>query len=95
MRAFDEHRAIGGHVAYPKIWGMYGGIEQNLQQAIPPNSLTQMAIKNAAIRDKPYKLSDGGGLYLLVQPNDAAPSTLKRNRRLLLNLAASLVLAKL
>ncbi len=32
-------------------------------------SLTQMAIKNAARRDKPYKLSDSGGLYLLVQPN--------------------------
>src|SRR5665213_1875170 len=32
-------------------------------------SLTQMAIKNAASHDKPYKLSDSGGLYLLVQPN--------------------------
>jgi len=32
-------------------------------------SLTQMAIKNAAGGDKPYKLSDSGGLYLLAQPN--------------------------
>ena len=32
-------------------------------------SLSQMAIKNAAGREKPYKLSDSGGLYLLVQPN--------------------------
>lgn len=31
--------------------------------------LTQFAIVNAAPKDKPYKLADGGGLHLLVQPN--------------------------
>jgi integrase len=31
-------------------------------------ALTQFAIVNAARADKPYKLSDGGGLYLLVSP---------------------------
>lgn len=31
-------------------------------------SLTQFAIVNAAAKDKSYKLSDGGGLHLLVQP---------------------------
>ena len=31
--------------------------------------LTQFAIQKAAPRDKPYKLPDSGGLYLLIQPN--------------------------
>jgi hypothetical protein len=31
-------------------------------------SLTDMAIRNAKPKDKPYKLSDGGGLFLWVQP---------------------------
>lgn len=31
--------------------------------------LTQFAIVKAAAKDKPFKLSDGGGLHLLVQPN--------------------------
>jgi integrase len=31
--------------------------------------LTQFAIVNAAPKDKPYKLADGGGLHLLIQPN--------------------------
>jgi integrase len=31
--------------------------------------LTQFAIVNAAPKDKPYKLADGGGLYLLIQSN--------------------------
>src|SRR4051812_843277 len=30
--------------------------------------LTHIAIKNAKPQAKPYKLSDGGGLFLLVQP---------------------------
>lgn len=32
-------------------------------------SLSHFAIDKAAASDKPYKLSDGGGLHLLVQPN--------------------------
>jgi Arm DNA-binding domain len=31
--------------------------------------LTQLAIKSAKPREKPYKLRDGNGLYLLVSPN--------------------------
>jgi hypothetical protein len=30
--------------------------------------LTALAIENAKPRDKPYKLSDGNGLHLLVEP---------------------------
>lgn len=34
-------------------------------------ALTNVAIKNASAKDKPYKLTDGEGLYLLVKPNGA------------------------
>lgn len=33
-----------------------------------PNALTDTAIRAAKAGDKPYKLADGGGLYLLVNP---------------------------
>jgi Phage integrase central domain/Arm DNA-binding domain len=33
--------------------------------------LTDTAIRNAKLREKPYKLTDGGGLYLIVNPNGA------------------------
>jgi hypothetical protein len=33
--------------------------------------LTELAIKSAAARDKPYKLADGGGLVLLINPTGA------------------------
>lgn len=31
-------------------------------------ALTDTAIRNSKSRDKPYKLSDGAGLYLLINP---------------------------
>ena len=31
--------------------------------------LAAVAVRQAKPKDKPYKLSDGGGLYLLVNPN--------------------------
>lgn len=34
-------------------------------------ALTDAAIKNAKPAAKPFKLSDAGGLYLLVRPNSA------------------------
>lgn len=34
-------------------------------------SLTDALVRNAKPADKPYKMTDGGGLYLLVQPNGA------------------------
>jgi len=33
--------------------------------------LPEISVRNAKGRDKPYKLSDGGGLYLLVNPNSS------------------------
>jgi hypothetical protein len=35
------------------------------------DKLTDPAAKNAAPKDKPYKLADGRGLYLEVMPNGA------------------------
>ncbi len=32
-------------------------------------ALSDLAVKNAAPRERPYKLADGGGLHVLVQPN--------------------------
>jgi len=37
-----------------------------MPKLVPP--LTQLQIKNAKAREKPYKLADGGGLYLEVTP---------------------------
>ncbi|WP_408585887.1 Arm DNA-binding domain-containing protein [Novosphingobium sp.] len=31
--------------------------------------LTELQVKSAKPADRPYKLADGGGLHLLVQPN--------------------------
>lgn len=38
---------------------------------MPTSLLSEAAIRNAKPKSKPYKLSDGGGLVLLVQPNGA------------------------
>jgi hypothetical protein len=35
---------------------------------MPTNTLTITGINAAKPREKPYKLSDGGGMYLLVNP---------------------------
>src|SRR5690242_9683531 len=34
-------------------------------------SLTDISVRKAKPRDAPYKLADGGGLYLLVRPDGA------------------------
>ena len=39
-----------------------------LQEGWPPMALTDTAIKAAKAKEKPYKLGDAGGLFLLVQP---------------------------
>jgi len=36
---------------------------------MPSNKLTQVALRAAMPREKPYKLGDGDGLYLLINPN--------------------------
>jgi hypothetical protein len=37
----------------------------------PQVKLTARQVDTSKAKDKPYKLSDGGGLYLLVNPNGA------------------------
>lgn len=37
--------------------------------ARPTDKLTAIAVKNAKPKDSPYKLADGGGMYLLVNPD--------------------------
>ena len=39
--------------------------------------LTDLAIRKSAPRERPYKIADGGGLYLLVQPNGSKHWRLK------------------
>jgi hypothetical protein len=36
---------------------------------IPPMALTDISVRNAKAKDKDYKLSDSGGLYILVKEN--------------------------
>lgn len=40
-----------------------------MQRTNIPSKLTEFVIKHAKPKEKPYKLSDGGGLYLLVNPS--------------------------
>ena len=48
--------------------GVFLGASEPSGEAIPP-MLTDKAIRAARPGAKPYKLSDGGGLYLFVKPN--------------------------
>ncbi len=34
-------------------------------------ALTELQAENAKPKDRPYKLTDGGGMFLLVQPTGA------------------------
>ena len=51
---------------HPKVWGYIWGYEDRDTPTMP---LTDTACRNAKGREKPYKLSDGHGLYLFVSPN--------------------------
>ena len=46
------------------------GVSRLSGMLLPP-MLTDTAIRNAKPREKPYKLSGGGGLYLLINPSDS------------------------
>lgn len=47
------------------------GVPAITAEKLPPMSLTDIAIKNAKPREKPYKVSDEKGMYLEVRPNDS------------------------
>tara|TARA_B110000503_G_scaffold122464_1_gene187065 strand:- start:1528 stop:1755 length:228 start_codon:yes stop_codon:yes gene_type:complete len=46
--------------------GIVGGIVIYSETGYPQMSLTNIAITKAKQADKPYKLSDGGGLYMSI-----------------------------
>jgi hypothetical protein len=45
------------------------GVTGHRQRVLPPKMLTNAVISGARPREKPFKLSDGGGLFLLVNPS--------------------------
>ena len=49
--------------------GISGGAAPLVGKRYPQMALSDLQIRKAPIREKPYKLSDGGGLFLLVKPN--------------------------
>src|SRR3546814_11988980 len=52
--------------------GIFGGISTNTpNRRYPQMPLKDLEVKYATRRQRPYKLSDGGGLHLLVQPRGA------------------------
>lgn len=42
-----------------------------------PMPLSTLQVKNAKPKEKPYKLADERGLYLLINPNDSKPWKMK------------------
>lgn len=53
------------------IGGTLGGIFCSVLWRYPQMKLNARQVDTAKPKDKPYKLADGGGLYLLVNPNGA------------------------
>ena len=49
--------------------GVSNGANTPTRKVIPPMALSDLELRKAKIRDKAYKLSDGGGLFLLIKPN--------------------------
>jgi len=53
------------------MWGYIRGYLLFGLMEIPPVKLNARQVDTAKPKDKPYKLADGGGLYLLIKPNGA------------------------
>lgn len=53
------------------------GVSQNYPEKYPQMTLSDRQIKNAKPQEKPYKLADGGGLYLYVTPKGTKSFRLK------------------
>lgn len=76
-RAVYRHLGVcgdncGGSSCYPLL-------------GLPPMSLTDIAIKKAKPAAKPFKLSDSGGLFLIVQPTRGNISGLSATAKALLD----------
>ena len=57
--------------------GVFLGVSQNYPEKYPQMTLSDRQIKNAKPQEKPYKLADGGGLYLYVTPKGTKSFRLK------------------
>ena len=53
------------------------GVSQNYPEKYPQMTLNDRQIRNAKPQEKPYKLADGGGLYLYVTPKGTKSFRLK------------------
>ena len=51
------------------MWGYHWGYSSAVKGLIPPMALSDLKIRKAKKLEKPYKLSDASGLFLLVKPN--------------------------
>ena len=60
---FIEIRGIWGY-----IWGYIVEGKNKIPPKVPEMPLSDVKIKNAKPGTKPYKLADGGGMYLLLDP---------------------------
>ncbi len=65
---FSIHRRPALSVDILACVGVSLGVTAQYRMRLPP-MLTDTAIRSAKPREKPYKLADGGGLYLLINPN--------------------------
>ena len=70
-------RRHGMRLIGPNCSGSLGAWEISVGAAMATDKLTDIAVRKAKSRDKLYKLSDGGGVYLEVRPNGAGYWRLK------------------
>ena len=52
----------------PTCLGVRSGVLFKPPGSIPPMPITELQVRNAKASAKPYKIADGGGLFLLVTP---------------------------
>lgn len=68
---FGSSRHLIETLGIARDWGYFGGIFLQLEARYPHVALSDLAVRKAGPTERPYKLADGGGLHLLVQPNGA------------------------
>ena len=54
------------HMQPDLVWGYFGGIFAEYR---PPMPLTEIQARNSKPSERAYKLADGEGLFLFIQPN--------------------------
>ena len=58
-------------MTYPRKRGAYRGAVQITLRAYPAMPLSDVQIRNLKIKDRPYKVGDFGGLFVLVKTSGA------------------------